>query len=218
MERRRAVRRPAQRPSNASPSWTNQTVPQLVTGEPLVWALVQPTRRRSCGVAERRNACRIVSRPRLYRKPYTAAARRAPGQTSRSPFRYVRDSRTSIGLHRDVSFSVHPCHPKTEHLANVPHRGSNTNCGASSDHDVNNNIHKTQPRRSTLVRVALVLPPARILREYDPGTYRSRAAVASSLAPRDNFFSARHRLRFLSAPPCTVASGESETTGLEWWL
>ena len=58
-----------------------------------------------------------------------------------------------------------------------------TNCGASSDHDVNNNIHKTQPRRSTLVRVALVLPPARILREYDPGTYRSRAAVA----PRDNF-------------------------------
>ena len=58
----------------------------------------------------------------------------------------------------------------------------NTNCGASSDHDVNNNIHKTQPRRSTLVRVALVLPPARILREYDPGTYRSRAAVASSLA------------------------------------
>ena len=81
-----------------------------------------------------------------------------------------------------------------------------TNCGASSDHDVNNNIHKTQPRRSTLVRVALVLPPARILREYDPGTYRSRAAVASSLAPRDNFFSARHRLRFLSAPPCTVAS------------
>ena len=155
MERRRAVRRPAQRPSNASPSWTNQTVPQLVTGEPLVWALVQPTRRRSCGVAERRNACRIVSRPRLYRKPYTAAARRAPGQTSRSPFRYVRDSRTSIGLHRDESFSVHPCHPKTEHLANVPHRGSNTNCGASSDHDVNNNIHKTQPRRSTLVRAWL---------------------------------------------------------------
>ena len=79
----------------------------------------------------------------------------------------------------------------------------------SSDHDVNNNIHKTQPRRSTLVRVALVLPPARILREYDPGTYRSRAAVA----PRDNFFSARHLLRFLSAPPCTVAS--RETTGLE---
>ena len=153
MERRRAVRRPAQRPSNASPSWTNQTVPQLVTGEPLVWALVQPTRRRSCGVAERRNACRIVSRPRLYRKPYTAAARRAPGQTSRSPFRYVRDSRTSIGLHRDVSFSVLPCHPKTEHLANV-HVAAvrSTNCGASSDHDVNNNIHKTQPRRSRLAR------------------------------------------------------------------
>ena len=87
-------------------------------------------------------------------------------------------------------------------------------CGASSDHDVNNNIHKTQPRRSTLVRVALVLPPARILREYDPGTYRSRAAVASSLAPRDNFFSARHRLRFLSAPPCTVARRGNHGTGM----